>query len=38
LTGAEGPEFEEFTMGCLPAELLEEMNEEEWTSSTPNQP
>jgi len=28
LTGAEGPEFEEIIMGCLPAELLEEMNAE----------
>jgi hypothetical protein len=28
LTAAEGPEFEEFMIGCLPAELLEEMNAE----------
>jgi hypothetical protein len=37
LTAAEGPEFEEFMIGCLPAELLEEMNAEKWASSTPNQ-
>ena len=29
LTAAEGPEFEEFMMSCLSAELLEEMNAEE---------
>jgi hypothetical protein len=29
LTAAEEPEFEEFMIGCLPAELLEEMNAEE---------
>ena len=29
LSDAGSPEFEEIVMGCLPAELLEEMNEEE---------